>query len=124
MEHKLYTCARCHCVVAKLRDCGMPLSCCGEPMKELAAGTAEGAAEKHIPVWHTEGDIVTVQVGSTEHPMQPEHAIEWVSLQTRQGHQYKELLPGSRPAVRFALCDGDEAEAAFSYCNLHGFWKG
>ena len=67
--------------------------------------------------------IVHVKVGSVEHPMLPEHYIEWVSLQTKQGNQRKELHPGEKPEVCFALCEGDEVEAVYAYCNLHSLWK-
>ena len=55
--------------------------------------------------------------------MLEEHSIEWVSLQTKQGSQRKALKAGDRPEVSFALCDGDEVEAVYAYCNLHGLWK-
>ena len=32
-------------------------------------------------------------------------------------------VPGEKPEVTFALAEGDEAEAAYAYCNLHGLWK-
>lgn len=25
--------------------------------------------------------------------------------------------------VCFAICEGDEVEAVYAYCNLHGLWK-
>ena len=31
--------------------------------------------------------------------------------------------PGSKPEVCFALCEGDEVEAVYAYCNLHSLWK-
>ena len=39
-----------------------------------------------------EGNKVKVTIGSVEHPMLPEHYIEWVSIQTKQGNQRKQLL--------------------------------
>ena len=81
------------------------------------------AVEKHVPVWTVENGIVHVKVGSVEHPMLPEHYIEWVSLHTKQGNQSKELHPGEKPEVCFALCEGDEVEAVYAYCNLHSLWK-
>ncbi|WP_368273483.1 desulfoferrodoxin family protein, partial [Enterocloster bolteae] len=42
---------------------------------------------------------------------------------TRQGNQRKELQPGQKPQAEFMLCEGDEAEAVYAYCNLHGLWK-
>lgn len=84
---------------------------------------AEAAIEKHVPSYEINGNIVTVTVGSVEHPMLPEHYIEWVSLQTKFGNQRKALSPGDKPVVSFALCDGDNVEAVYAYCNLHSLWK-
>ena len=64
-----------------------------------------------------------VTVGSVEHPMIPEHYIEWVSLQTKFGNQRKALSPNTKPSVCFSLCEGDEVEAVYAYCNLHSLWK-
>ena len=83
----------------------------------------DAAVEKHVPVWTVENGIVHVKVGSMEHPMLPEHYIEWVSLHTKQGNQRKELHPGEKPEVCFALCEGDKVEAVYAYCNLHSLWK-
>ena len=111
MDQKFYICKRCGNIIAKVKDVGVPVVCCGEPMSELVPGTTDAAVEKHVPVWTVENGIVHVKVGSVEHPMLPEHYIEWVSLQTKQGNQRKELHPGEKPEVCFALCEGDEVEA-------------
>ena len=123
MEPKFLICAHCGNIVSVVKDAGVPIKCCGENMKELVPGTTEGAAEKHLPVCQVEGNRVRVKVGSTAHPMEEEHSIQWVALQTKQGAQYKTLAPGRSPEVCFALCDADEVEAALAYCDLHGLWK-
>ena len=92
-------------------------------MTELEAGAVDASLEKHVPVVKREGDVVTVQVGETIHPSLPEHYIEWIALHTRQGVQRHALEPGAKPEARFALIAGDEVEAAYAYCNLHGLWK-
>ena len=69
------------------------------------------------------GPLVTVTVGSVEHPMLEAHYIQWILLETREGRQRKALKPGDRPTVNFALTEGDEVIAAYEYCNLHGLWK-
>ncbi len=94
MEQKFYICEHCGNIVAMVKDAGVPIMCCGQKMK-----------------------------GPTEHPMMPEHYIEWVSLQTKQGNQRKALQPGAKPEVCFALCEGDEVTAVYAYCNLHSLWK-
>ena len=123
MEQKFYICEHCGNIIAKVKDSGVPVMCCGEKMKEIIPGTTEASTEKHIPVYQVEGNLVTVKVGSAAHPMLPEHYIEWVSLQTKQSNQRKVLHPGDKPEVCFALCEGDEVEAVYAYCNLHSLWK-
>ena len=123
MEQKFYICEHCGKIVAVVKESGVPVMCCGQKMTEIVPGTTEASQEKHIPVYQVEGNIVTVRVGAVDHPMTAEHLIEWVSLQTKQGNQRKVLTPGQEPVVRFALCEGDEVEAVYAYCNLHGLWR-
>jgi len=123
MEQRFFICERCGNIIEMVRDAGLSVMCCGRKMKELVPGTTDAAVEKHVPVYKVDGNVVTVTVGSVEHPMLTDHYIEWVSLQTKQGNQRKALQPGDKPSVTFALCDGDEVEAVYAYCNLHGLWK-
>lgn len=123
MEQRFYICEHCGNIIAMVHDSGVPIMCCGQKMKEIIPGTTDAAKEKHIPVYEVKDNKVCVTVGSVEHPMQSEHYIEWVSLQTKYGNQRKALKPGDAPKVCFALCEGDEVEAVYAYCNLHGLWK-
>lgn len=123
MDQKFYICETCGKIVAIVKDTRVPLMCCGSKMKELIPGTTDASTEKHVPVYTVEGNIVTVTVGSVEHPMIEEHYIQWVSLQTKQGNQRKVLQPGQAPTATFAICEGDEVQAVYEYCNLHGLWK-
>lgn len=123
MEQKFFICRKCGNMVAAVKESGVPVMCCGQKMEQLIPGTTEAAVEKHIPVYKREGNLLHVQVGSAEHPMIPEHYIEWISVQTKGGNQRKVLKPGEKPETCFALCEGDEVEAVYAYCNLHGLWK-
>ena len=123
MEQKFYICEHCGNIVAEVKSSGVPVMCCGQKMKEIIPGTTDAAVEKHVPVYRTEGNKVYVTVGEVEHPMLPEHYIEWISLQTKSGNQRKCLKPGDEPKACFALCEGDEVEAVYAYCNLHSLWK-
>ncbi len=123
MEMKFYRCETCGQIIAIVKKTAVPVMCCGKPMKEIIPGTTDAAVEKHVPVYEVEGNKVIVTVGSVEHPMIEEHYIEWVSIQTKFGNQRKALKPGSEPKVCFAVCEGDEVEAVYAYCNLHGLWK-
>ena len=124
MEQKFYVCSHCGNIVAFVKDAGVPVMCCGEKMQELVPGTVEASGEKHIPVYTVENGVVTVNVGSVDHPMLPEHYIEWISLETNLGNQRKCLSPGDKPQARFALLPGEEVVAAYAYCNLHSLWRG
>lgn len=122
MKQKFFKCEHCGNIIAEVKIINNSIMCCGEKMKEIIPGTIEASREKHIPVYEIQGNKVIVNVGSVDHPMIPEHYIEWVSIQTKYGNQRKQLLPNQDPKVCFALCEGDEVEAVYAYCNLHGLW--
>ena len=123
MEMEFYRCAHCGQIIAIVKKTGVPVICCGEKMQKIEPGTTDASLEKHVPVFKVEGGKVIVQIGSVPHPMLPEHYIEWVSLQTKFGNQRKALHPGDEPVVCFSVCEGDEVEAVYAYCNLHSLWK-
>ena len=123
MEMKFYQCETCGQIIAIVKKTGVPVMCCGKPMKEIIPGTTDASLEKHVPVYEVKDGKVFVTVGAAAHPMIAEHYIEWVSLQTKSGNQRKALQPGEEPKVCFSICDGDEVEAVYAYCNLHGLWK-
>ena len=123
MGMKFYCCSHCGQIVAIVKETGVPVICCGEPMQEIVPGSVDAAVEKHVPVYEVKDNKVVVTVGSTEHPMLPEHYIEWIALETKQGNQRKALKPGDEPKACFALCEGDEVVSVYAYCNLHSLWK-
>ena len=120
---KFFKCEGCGKLAVLFRESACPTKCCGEPMVEVVPGTSDAAREKHVPEVVVEGNLVTVTVGSVEHPMLPEHYIEWIILETSQGFQKKDLQPGQAPKAVFALTDGEKAVAAYESCNLHGIWE-
>ena len=120
---KFYFCRHCGNIITHFKDSGVRVVCCGEKMQELVPGTTDGATEKHVPVVKIEGNKVTVTIGSVEHPMVEAHFIEWIVLETRRGFQKKELKPGEKPEADFLLAEGEDAVAAYEFCNLHGLWK-
>ena len=119
---KVYKCLQCGNMIQMMKESGIPVMCCGKKMEELVPNTVEASEEKHIPVIDVNGNRVTVTVGSVEHPMETEHYIEWICLETKNSEQYRQMKPGDTPTATFVLGD-DEVVAAYAYCNLHGFWK-
>ncbi len=119
---KFYRCEHCGNIIAFAENKGVPVSCCGQKMTELVPNTTEAATEKHIPVVvSNQNGLVEIAVGSTLHPMLPEHFIGWVAIETKEGNQRKTL--SGTPTISFALVPGDELVAVYAYCNLHGLWK-
>ena len=92
-------------------------------MHEMRANSTDGAKENHVPAVEVAGDVIKIQVGSVAHPMLEEHYIGFIALRTDKGVQFKFLNPGDEPVAEFKIADGEEAIAAYEYCNLHGFWK-
>lgn len=122
MQAKFYICRHCGNIVRMINDAGVPVVCCGQKMEALIPNTVEASGEKHIPFVTSEEGAVNVNVGSVDHPMLPEHFIEWVCLQTENGFHFRKLSPGDAPNVDFSIGD-EKAEAVYAYCNLHGLWK-
>ena len=120
---KFYRCEHCGNIITFVHSAGVPVMCCGQKMTELVPGTTDGAAEKHVPVVEVQDSTVQVKVGSVEHPMLPEHFIQFIAIETKHGSQIKYLQPGEKPQASFVLADGDQLVAAYEYCNLHGLWK-
>ncbi len=119
---KFYHCKHCGNVVVHLFDSGVPVVCCGEQMQALEAGTVDASKEKHVPVIESKNGVVTVKVGAVAHPMEEKHYIPFVVLETSAGYQVRQLKPGDAPEAAFALGEGEQAVAAYEYCNLHGLW--
>lgn len=121
MSAKFLLCEHCGNLAGVIHDAGVPMMCCGQKMKVLEPNTVEAGGEKHLPVVTVEEGAVYVNVGSVNHPMTPEHFIQWIYVQTEHGGQRRALEPGDDPGVTFSL-GGDKAVAVYAYCNLHGLW--
>lgn len=121
-EPKFFICKHCGNLVTLINESGAPLSCCGDTMTQIVPNTVDAATEKHVPVVTVNGNSITVEVGSVEHPMVPEHFIQWIYLETDKGLQVKYLNPDEKPKASFEVID-EKPVAAYEYCNLHGLWK-
>lgn len=89
----------------------------------VEANTEDAAVEKHVPVieLQRDGHVINVKVGANEHPMEREHYIEWIALETEGRLEIHYLKPGQTPTTFFP--GGVKAGTAYAYCNLHGLWK-
>lgn len=126
MDAKFLLCKKCGTAITFLTGDGDNVKCCGDEMVQLHASEADGAKEKHVPKVHRVEGAVRVDVGEVSHPMEGDHFIEWIYLQTKRGGQFVRLKAGEEPRATFGVsgdAPGDEAVAVFVYCNKHGLWK-
>ena len=65
--------------------------------------------------------MIRVTVGEVEHPMIPEHYIEWIALEADGRLEVHHLKPGQAPSTFFA--GGVKSGTVFAFCNLHGLWS-
>ena len=120
---EFYKCKHCGNIIAFVHKSGVPVVCCGENMQRITENTVDAAQEKHVPVIIRENNKVIVKIGSIEHPMLPEHHIEWIALETKNGNQRKILNIEDKPEAVFYVAPDDEIIKAYEYCNLHGLWS-
>lgn len=120
MTVEFYRCEVCGNMVALIKNGGGTLVCCGQNMTKLEANSTDAAQEKHVPVVTKEGDTLRVAVGSTLHPMLPEHHIEWIALVADGKVEFKFLKLTQEPKAEFCTAASGEI---YEYCNLHGLWK-
>ena len=123
MELKIYKCMHCGNIIEMVEDKGVPVICCGEPMKQFKAGETDGAAEKHVPAVKAEDGLVRVCVGEVAHPMTEEHHIAFIWLVTDKGVHRAMLDHTGAPEAVFALAPDEKPEAVYEFCNLHGLWR-
>ena len=119
---KFYYCKHCKNIITFVKEVNPNIVCCNEKMVELVPGSVDAAHEKHIPVVDINENKVTVCIGSVGHPMQVEHYIEWIILETTKGVYRKNLNPGEKPEATFVLEEGEKVVSTYEYCNLHGLW--
>ncbi|MAH42713.1 desulfoferrodoxin [archaeon] len=88
-------------------------------MSEIHTIDEEGN-EKHVPVIEKTENGIKIKVGSVPHPMEEEHYIQWIEIESDGKKQKKDLNPGDLPEAEFKTT---ENVIAFAMCNVHGIWK-
>ena len=119
--NEVYKCEVCGNIVEVLHGGEGDLVCCGQNMVLLDEKTADQTTEKHVPVIEKTDKGFKVTVGSTLHPMEEKHYIEWIEL-IADGKSYRQFLkPGDQPVAEF--CVSASSVTAREHCNVHGLWK-
>lgn len=118
---EIYKCEACGNIVEVVHGGEGELVCCGQPMKKITENTVDAAKEKHVPVVEKVSGGMKANVGSTAHPMEDKHYIEWIEI-IAHGKAYRQFLsPGEKPEATFQI-KADKI-AVREYCNIHGLWS-
>lgn len=118
---QIYKCSICGNIVEVLTGGAGELVCCGKPMDNLAAKSADQGKEKHVPVVERTNGAIKVKIGSVPHPMEQDHYIEWIEI-LADGKAYRQFLePGQTPEAVFNISAA--SVAAREHCNKHGLWE-
>jgi len=118
---EIFKCGSCG-MIAEILSQGHAAECdCGSREK-LGENTVDASWEKHLPVITQTAAGILVAVGSSPHPMTPEHFIEWIEVIDGNYLFRCHLAPGDAPQAVFPipLRPGLTARA---FCNIHGLWK-
>jgi superoxide reductase len=118
---EVYKCEICGNIVELLHTGRGTLVCCGQEMNLMREQTADQTTEKHVPIIEKIPSGIKAVVGSTLHPMEEKHYIEWIEIITKGGASRKFLKPGDKPESLFKDVEG--LEKIREYCNIHGLWE-
>lgn len=121
LKLEIYKCNHCGNTIEVTKAGSGELVCCGEKMELAVSKSKEEGREKHIPVIKEGDDSIYIQCGETEHPMTPEHYIEWIEAVTADYVIRKYFKPGERPVMTIEKkC---RVKTVRAFCNKHGLWK-
>lgn len=117
---EIYVCEMCGNIVEVLEGGDGDLVCCGQEMTLKKENSVDAAKEKHVPALTISEKQVSVQIGSTIHPMEEKHYIMWIEMIEGNTVQRKYLKPGEEPKAVF--CRNGGPFTVREYCNIHGLW--
>jgi len=123
MKLSFYKCKHCGNVIVFAHNSNVPVICCGEKMTELVPNTVDGSVEKHLPVYKFEDNQIQIKVGSVAHPMDEDHHIEFIAIETENGYQFKSLKGWKEAIAKFNIPEDRNVKSIYEYCNKHGLWK-
>lgn len=120
-KQQIFKCEICGNIVEVLHAGVGQLVCCDQPMTLLVENSEDAAEEKHVPVIERTAEGILVKIGSTPHPMEEKHYIEWIQLIADEQSYRVFLSPSNEPQALFKISADDVTARA--YCNVHRLWQ-
>jgi superoxide reductase len=120
--NQIYKCEVCGNIIEVVHTGIGTLVCCDKPMVLQIEHDKDEGFEKHLPALSFEGGTLTVTIGSTLHPMEEAHYIEWIEYIVDGEVFRKHLKPGEKPEAVFNFKESNHYTVR-AYCNIHGLWE-
>ncbi len=121
-KKQIYKCLICGNITEVLHNGIGELVCCNQAMDLLTEKEEDEGMEKHVPVLEKTEAGVRINIGSVDHPMEENHYIEWIEINTIDNKSGKKFLkPEDRPTSEFYT--KAEVKSVRAYCNVHGLWQ-
>lgn len=120
-ELEFYRCSICGNLLLTLNSSGVNPVCCGKRMELLVPNRTDADEEKHVPKVCHKHKKVEIKIGEKPHPMEENHHIEWITLQTDKNIYTHFLKDGSAEAC-FHVKEHETPLCVYAYCNIHGLW--
>jgi len=119
----MFRCQICEKIILLLNDINTKTVCCNQEMREIKANLNETVNESHLPII-SDNDFgeVKITVSSKLHPMNNDHYIKYIILETDKSLYVKELKDDDRPAATFFI-GNERIKCAYEYCTVHGLYK-
>lgn len=125
---KIYKCDICSNILLAINDSGVTPHCCNSEMNVLIPEEASLLNEHYIRCSVKDMEnyaIVSLYVGKERlHPMNENHHIEWVILNTDKGHYIHRFNEEDTiPHTSFLIGNNEKVISAQIYCNLHSLYE-
>lgn len=120
---EIYYCPICGNVIEIFNEGASALVCCNQKMQKLEAKSEDSTLEKHVPFVEETENGVLVKVGQNQaHPMNEDHHIKFIEVQTKDMIFKAELNADGAPQAEFPVKKTDIVKVR-EWCNLHGLWE-
>ena len=116
--------------ILKCNDCGSIVQllakgdekACSEHMLAFPIQTEGEKSPKHKPVVEIDGNDITVKVGEAAHPMDDDHYIQFLIVESGAELYAESFKPADVAEATVTVNSADDAKA-FAFCNSHGLWS-
>ena len=119
---EIYKCEICGNIIEVVHAGKGELVCCGKPMVLQKENSKGEYGKKHAPVITKNKENVEIKIGSVPHPMESDHYIEWIQIQTDKGESKKFLNPEKDKVAETNFPVKKPLKKSRMYCNKHGLW--